>query len=37
MIIREIEEYFVDKNDRENIEDHIYVETDGLFIAMEKK
>ena len=37
MIIREIEEDFVDKNDREKIEDDIYVDTDGLVIAIQKK
>ena len=37
MIIRETEEYLVDKNDREKIEDGIYVETDGLVIAIHKK
>ena len=37
MIIREIEEYFIDKIDREKIEDDIYVETNGLVIAIKKK
>ena len=37
MIIRETKEYFVDKNDREDIEDDIYVDIDGLVIAIQKK
>ena len=37
MIIREIAEYFVEKNDKDNIEDDIYVENDGLVISIEKK
>ena len=37
MIIRETEEYFVDKNDREKIEYDIYVETDVLVISIQKK
>ena len=37
MIIRETEEDFVDKNDRDNIEDDIYVETDGLVIVIQNK
>ena len=37
MIIREIEEDFVDIYDRDNIKDDIYVETHGLVIAIEKK
>ena len=37
MIIRETEEYFVDKNDREKIENDIDVDTDGFGIAIQKK
>ena len=37
MIIRETEKDFVDKNDREKIEDDIYVDIDGLLIATQKK
>ena len=37
MIIRETEKDFVDKNDREKIEYDIYVETDGLVIAIQNK
>ena len=37
MIMGENEEVFFDKNDRENNEYDIYVETDGLVIAIQKK
>ena len=37
MIIRETKEDFVDKNDREKIENYIYVETNGLVIAIQNK
>ena len=37
MTIRETEENFVDKNDKEKIENDIYMETGGLVIAIQKK
>ena len=37
MIIREYEENFVDKNDRENIEDDIYVEIYALVMSIQNK